>query len=73
MVCFSAVISLLGKRPVLMGSQTRDFHNMQEAAGMSPNLLVMREAWESEVLNSDRKSSLIDNTALCILVLLYKN
>jgi hypothetical protein len=31
-------------RPVLVRSQTGDFHNMQEAAGMSTNLLDMREA-----------------------------
>jgi hypothetical protein len=43
---------------VLVRSQTGDFHNMQEAAGMSTNLLDMREAWgEARLLTSQVKST----------------
>jgi hypothetical protein len=38
MLCFTAVI------PLLMRSQTGDFHSVQEAAGMSTDLLGLREA-----------------------------
>jgi hypothetical protein len=31
------------KRKVLVRNQSRDFHSMQEAAGMSTDLLVMKE------------------------------
>jgi hypothetical protein len=44
MLFFTAVIALLGKRPVLVRSQTGDFHNVQEAAGMPTDLLDMTEA-----------------------------
>jgi hypothetical protein len=44
MLCFTAVIPLLGKRPVLVRSQTGDFHKVQEAAGMPTDLLDMRSA-----------------------------
>jgi hypothetical protein len=40
---FTAVIPLLGKRPVWVRSQTGDFHNMQNAF-MSIDLLDMRDA-----------------------------
>jgi hypothetical protein len=44
MLYFTAVITQLWKRPVLVRSQTGDFHNMQEAAEISTDLLCMREA-----------------------------
>jgi hypothetical protein len=39
MICLTTVI------PLLVRSQTGDFHNVQEAAGKSEGLLGMREAW----------------------------
>jgi hypothetical protein len=42
MLFFTAVIPLLGKRPVLERSHTGDFHKVQEAAGIPTDLLGMR-------------------------------
>jgi hypothetical protein len=41
MLYFTAVIPMLGKRPVSARSHTGDFHIMQEAAGMPTYLLGM--------------------------------
>jgi hypothetical protein len=39
---FTAVISLLGRRPLLVRSQSWGFHSMQDAADMPTYLLDMR-------------------------------
>jgi hypothetical protein len=44
MLYFTAVIPLLGKRPVSVKSQTGDFHKVQETEGMPIDLLDMRKA-----------------------------
>jgi hypothetical protein len=44
MLCFTAVIPVLVKRPLLVRSQTGDFHSVKKAAGMSTDLIGMREA-----------------------------
>jgi hypothetical protein len=44
MLYFTAAIPLLRNSPLLMGSQTGDFHSMQEAAEMPTYFLDMREA-----------------------------
>jgi hypothetical protein len=45
---------------------------MQDAVEMSTYLLGMRED-RREAVTSDKALGLVDNTALCILALLYEN
>jgi hypothetical protein len=64
--CFTVLI------PLLVRNQIGDFHSMQEAVEMSTDLLRVRKARRKRG-SSDKESSLIDNTVLCIHALLYKN
>jgi hypothetical protein len=43
MLYFTAAFPVLGKKPVLVRSQTGDFRNVQEATGMFIDLVGMRD------------------------------